>query len=167
MSRTEPAAFKWDGHVMVPMRLRAAERAYVVDRVYWMVETKDNKLGSPSWRHMWAVLGKAWDSLPEDLHGEYPDADALRKRALISAGYFDEVAIEVGDAATAGRMVTSLRRQNSFSHVRIQDGVVYQRTAKSQKEMDPETFEQSKSGIFEIIADSLGVTVDELTKQGD
>lgn len=115
---------------------------------------------------MWAVLGSAFDSLPEDGQ-QFADADAFRKHLLILAGHYNETSIEVGDAATAGRIVTSLRRQDALSHVRIQDGIVYQRTAKSMKDMGKEEFENAKRGIIELAAELIGVTVDELTKQGD
>lgn len=167
MPRIEPAAFKWDGRVMVPMRHRFAERTYVVDKVYWLVEAHLMDASDSSKRHLFAVLNKAWQSLPENLKDAYPTMDALRKRALIEAGYYDEMATEVGDAATAGRIITSLRRQNDFSYVFRKDGHVFQRTAKSIKDMDKETFEAAKQKVFEIVAELIGVSVDELTKQGD
>lgn len=169
MSRAEPFAYRWDLEVgaMIPMRGAAAARKFQDQKVYWLVEAKLVDPSDASKRQMFAVLNKAWPSLPENMRDAYPTMDALRKRALIQAGFYDEVAIEVGDAATAGRLVTSLKRQNDFSHVRIQDGHVFQRTAKSIKDMEKEEFERAKQAVFEIVAEMLGVTVEELTKQGD
>lgn len=168
MPQIEPFAFKWDPDrgVMIPLRVAAAARTFR-EGVYWLVEAKLQEASDASRRQMFAVLNRAWQSLPEDLKETYPTMDALRKRALIQANFYDETIIEVGDAATAGRMVTSLRRQNDMSHVRIEGGHVFQRTAKSIKDMDKETFEAAKQAIFEIVAELIGVTVDELTKQGD
>lgn len=168
MSQIEPFAFRYDGEgEMRALRVAAADRTFTIGAVYWLVEAKLVEASDASRRHLFAVLHKAWQSLPEDLKETYPTMDSLRKRALIQGGFYDEVIIEVGDAATAGRMVTSLRRQNDMSHVRIQDGAVFQRTAKSIKDMDKDMFERAKQSCFEIIAELIGVTVDELTKQGD
>lgn len=165
---SEPFAFRYDGEGdMKALRVAAADRTFVIGRIYWLVEAKLHEATDASRRHFFAVMHKAWQSLPEDLKDTYPTMDALRKRAFIQAGHFDEIVTEVGDAATAGRIVTSLRRQNDFSHVRIEGGHVFQRTAKSIKDMEKEPFEDAKQKSFEIVADLLGITVDELTKQGD
>ena len=152
---------------MEPMRPRAADRIFVVGQVYWLTEAKSLEPSGRSWRQMWAVLQKAWASLPEDLREAYPDAQVLRDKALIEAGFYDEVAIEVGNAAAAGALATSLKRINQWSHVRIQNGYVFQRTAKSMKNMEAEEFNRAKQAVFDAVADLLGITVDELTKQGD
>jgi hypothetical protein len=39
-----------------------------------------------SHRHYFAVINEAWQNLPEDLADEFPNAEALRKRALIKNG---------------------------------------------------------------------------------
>lgn len=166
MTLTTPLAFRWDGDAFVPLHKRAADRTLIVDRNYWLVEAKSQEYSGQSWRHMWAVIGKAHDSLPEGSK-QYADADAFRKDLLIIAGFYNETSIEVGDAATAGRIVTSLRRQDALSHVRIQGSFVYQRTAKSMKDMGKEEFENAKRAIIELAAERIGVTVDELTKQGE
>lgn len=163
----EAFPFQWSGSAMEPMRPKAADKVFVVGKIYWMTEAKSLEPSTKSFRHLWAVLQSAWASLPEDLREAYPDADVLRQKALIERGHYDEIAIEVGDAATAGRLATSLKRMNCWSHVRIQGGHVFQRTAKSMKDMEAEEFQRAKDGVFGVVADLLGVTVDELTKQGE
>lgn len=162
-----PMAFRWTGAEMEPLRPRAASTIYETNQIYWFQEAKSLEPSGRSWRHLWAVLQSAWASLPEDLREAYPDADVLRQKALIERGHFDEIAIEVGDAATAGRLATSLKRMNCWSHVRIQGGHVFQRTAKSMKAMEADEFNIAKQDVFEVVADLIGVTVDELTKQDE
>lgn len=168
MSQIDPFAFRYDGEGdMKALRVAAADRTFVIGRIYWLVEAKLHEATDASRRHMFAVLNKAFQSLPESLHDLYPNMDALRKRALITAGFYEETEISGATPAQSGQLVTSLRRQNSLSHVRIEDGVVYQRTAKSIKDMERDEFERAKQAIFEIVAELIGVTVDELTRQGD
>jgi hypothetical protein len=167
MSQTEAFAFRYEGDgEMRALRQVAADRTYVCGRTYWLVEARTQEYSSKSWRHLWAVLSKAFDSLPEgsDL---WPDVDAFRKHLLLVAGFYNEVDIEVGDTATAGRIATSLRRIDGLSHVQVFNGHILQRTAKSMKDMGKEEFERAKSAIIEIAAELIGVTVDELTKQGE
>lgn len=163
----EAFPFQWSGSAMEPMRPKAADKVFVVGKIYWMTEAKSLEPSTKSFRHLWAVLQSAWASLPEDLREAYPDVDSLRQRALIQAGFYVESIFDVGSAASAGALATSLRRINAFSHVMIRGGVVYQRTAKSMKDMEAEEFQRAKDGVFGVVADLLGVTVDELTKQGE
>lgn len=167
MSQIDAYAFQWLEGVMVPLHRAGAARKFVEHSVYWLSEVPLVEATDRSRRHQFAILRKAWASLPESLRETYPDAEALRKRALIAAGFFDETAIEGVTLAQGGALVTSLRRQDVFSHVRIEDGVVFQRRAKSQKTMERDEFERSKKAILEICADLIGVTYDELLEQGE
>jgi hypothetical protein len=164
---TEAWAFQFvDGH-MVPLHRGGAARRFRENEIVWLQEAPLVEATDRSRRHMWAILSKAWASIPEDLKDAYPNTDALRKRALIAAGFFDEVAIEGVTPAQAGALVTSLRRKDVFSHVRIQNGVVFQRTAKSQKMMERDEFERSKQAICQIAAELIGVDLETLLEQGE
>jgi hypothetical protein len=164
---TPAIAFQWTGREMIPLHSASARRSYTVGRIYWLQEAPLVEATDRSRRHQFAILRKAWQSLPEDLKDVYPDTEALRKRALIQAGFYDETAIEGVTAEQAGALVASLRRKDIFSHVRIQDGVVFQRTAKSQKTMERDEFERSKQAIIAIAADLIGVDVETLLEQGE
>jgi len=155
-----PQAFRWENGAFVPLRPRTAERELTEGRVYWLTELKETEPSGRSWRHMMACLKKAWENLPDEYGDLYPSPTALRKRALIQAGFYDEVVIEhAGGAATAGMLATAFKRQNEFSHVIARDGCIIQRTAKSQRQMDRETFNRSKTAIFEIVSDMSGIDI--------
>lgn len=164
---TEAFSFQWREGVMVPLHRGGAARKFRENAIYWLQEAPLVEATDRSRRHQFAILNKAWASLPEELKDTYPNVEALRKRALIAAGFFDEVAIEGVTPEQAGALVASLRRKDVFSHVRIQGDCVFQRTAKSQKTMERDDFERSKQKILEIAAELIGVDVETLLEQGE
>lgn len=167
MSQTEAWSFQYVDGVMVPMHRAGVARKFRENQIVWFQEAPLVEATDRSRRHQFAILNKAWQSLPENLKDTYPNMEALRKRALIAAGFFDETAIEGVTPAQAGALVASLRRQDVFSHVMIEDGVVFQRRAKSQKTMERDEFEASKKAIIEIAAELIGVDVETLLEQGE
>lgn len=160
-----PQAFRWEGDSFVPLRPKYADRELVVGRVYWLTEVRNVEPSGRSWRHMFAVIKKSWENLPEDLKDDYPTPEALRKRALIQAGFYDETVIEVSDTAAAGLLAAVLRRRNGLSHVIVRPGCVIQREAKSQKDMEREEFQRSKDAIFGIVSDLIGVDIATLERE--
>ena len=151
---------------MVPLRPKEADRRFVCDQIYWLVEAPD-ELSAKSMRHQFAVLKKAWENLSEADKEQFPTPQHLRKRALIEAGFYTESAIEVGDQATAGRLAVSLRRRDTFAVIFVRDGYLFERVAESQSSMDRERFQKSKDAIFEIVANMIGVSVAELTRESE
>jgi hypothetical protein len=167
MSHERPMVFQWDGDAMIPRSPRMADKTYVVGEVYTLVPHEDRSPASHS--HEFAWLKEAWKNLPENLADLYPTPEALRKRALISAGYYDETIVDAGSAAAAIRVAAAFRQIDDFALVIVRGVHVIRRTAKSQsrRAMNKEEFQASKTAIIEIVSGMIGVKPGELANASE
>ena len=159
-----PMAFTWDGEFMAPKRPLAADRQYVVGEVYLLAATEERSWASHG--HYFAAINEAWKNLPEELADQFPTPGALRKRALIKAGFRDERSIVCSSKAEARRVAAFIRPLDEYALVIVRDNVVIHLTAKSQsiRAMDKENFQKSKQDVLEIVAGWVKVTPEELQK---
>lgn len=157
--------FRWDGERMVPMRPKAADKEYVIGRLYWLTEVSDR-----SWishRHEFAWIASAWDNLPEALTDTFPSPEHLRKSALVATGWHRETIIDAGNAAAALRVAAYARNEDEFASVRTRGSTVIIHKARSQRmhgadRMDKAEFQKSKDDIMTWIAALIGVEPNEL-----
>lgn len=158
MKTPPPMPFDWDGEAMRPVHANYADRHFVVGERYMLAVFEDRSMASH--RHEFAWLADAWKNLPEDLSELYPSPEHLRKRALITAGYYDEEVIDAGNRDAAERVAAYARRSDEFALVLVRGTAVVVRTAKSQsrRAMDKDTFQRSKDDILEIVAALINVT---------
>jgi hypothetical protein len=142
---------------MVPMHPRLAERQFARGETYTLVQHEERSTATHN--HEFAFIAEAWRNLPDDLAELYPTAEHLRKRALIQAGYFDEMVVDAGTNAAALRVASAFRAMDDFAFVVVRGPLVVRRTAKSQsrRSMNKREFAESKSKILDIISDMLGV----------
>ena len=157
-----PMAFRWTGAEMVPVQPRLAERRFERGETYTLAPWEDRSPATHN--HEFAFIAEAWKNLPDDLAELYPSPEHLRKRALIQAGYFDEMVVDAGTNAAALRVAAAFRAMNDFAFVVVRGPLVVRRTAKSQsrRAMSKAEFQASKTAVLEIIADMLGVTPGDL-----
>ena len=150
-------AFRWTGEAMTPLRPKLADANFVIGEVYWLEEEKPRS--ETSHRHEFAWLKEAWLQLPEGFADELPTPEHLRKRALISAGYYHETIIDAGTNAAALRVASYVRSRDEFAHVVVRGPLVVERVAKSQsrRAMKAGEFQESKTKIMDIIAGMIGV----------
>jgi hypothetical protein len=158
-------AFTWSGEAMVPMRPKAADKAFVIGRRYWLEEVSERSWASHQQQFAW--IAEAWANLPEGLADLYPTPEHLRKRALIQAGFYDETIIDAGSKAAALRMAAYARGADEFAAIFVRGPLVIVRKAKSQRmhghdRMDKADFERSKTAIIEVIAEMIGVEPERL-----
>ena len=155
-------AFKWTGEAMVPLRPKLADETFVVGAVVWM--EIEQPRSEASHRHEFAWLREAWTQLPENLMDEYPTPEHMRKRALIEAGYFDQITLDAGTQAAALRVAAYMRGEDEFSLVVTRGPLVVKRKAKSQsvRAMGKADFQASKTAIMDVIAKLIGVTPEAL-----
>ena len=157
--------FRWDGEHMVPMRPKAADKEYVIGRLYWLTEVSDR-----SWishRHEFAWIASAWDNLPEALTDTFPSPEHLRKAALIATGWRRETVFDAGSKAAALRFVAYAKGEDEFASVVVRGSTVIVRKARSQRmhgedRMDKTEFQKSKDDIMGWIANLIGVEPDQL-----
>lgn len=153
-----PLEFFWDGEAMHPRRAALADRYFVVGETYRLVEHLERS--DLTHRHEFAWIREAWKNLPEGLADEYPTPDHLRKRALISGGWYDEQIIDAGTNAAALRVAQGVRSfpGEDFSVVYVRGAFVVVRRAKSQSKraMGAKDFQASKQKILEVVSELIG-----------
>jgi len=167
MSRAMP--FVWDGESFTPRRgfAKQADALYVVGETYRLEPVEDRS--AVSHRHYFASINEAWSNLPEDQVERFPTAEHLRKWCLIKAGYADSCQIVAASRAEALRLAAFIRPMDTYAVVTVDGPVVTRWTAHSQslRAMGKKVFQESKDAVLGILAGLIGVTADELTKQGE
>lgn len=167
MSATSPLRFLWDGEAMKPIARHQwlCDRRFVVGEFYSLVEQEERS--AISHNHQFAWLHEAWLNLPEEIATQFPTETHLRKRALIDAGFYDELAVDAGSNAAALRVMQAFKQIDDFALVFVRGPVVIRRTAKSQsvRAMGKDDFQRSKQAVLEIVSGLIGVKPEELTKQ--
>jgi hypothetical protein len=158
---------EWNGEAMIPANslwASRADRQFVVGEVYKMVEHNDRSENSHN--HYFAAVKNGFDNLPDDLRGDYPTAEHLRKKALIKCGYRNERDIVLSSKADAERVAAFMRPADDYSIVFNVECVVREWTAKSQKKsaMDAREFQKSKQDVLDFIAQLLGVQPEDLAR---
>jgi hypothetical protein len=162
---TRPIQFTWDGEAMQPRNAFWAKRCdeqYVVGQDYRLAPYEERSMRSHG--HFFACLTEAWRNLPEALSDRFPSPEALRKYALIKAGYRDERVIAAATSEEASKLAAFARSMDDYAVVVIDDNVVTVLTAKSQsmRAMDKATFQKSKDDVLRVVAELVHVTPDQL-----
>lgn len=160
-----PLPCRWDGDGFAPLPgfARVADKHLVVGQVYKLVEHEERSAKSHA--HFFACLNDAWSNLPEHLAAQFPSAEALRKYALIKAGYADSRTLVASSRAEAMRLAAFVRPMDEFAVVTTEVCVVTVYTAKSQsmRAMGRKEFAASKEAVLGIVAEMIGVTLADLT----
>jgi hypothetical protein len=127
-------------------------------------------------RHEWfmAFVREAWESLPDEEHNKYRNADHFRKRMLIAAGYATVQKMPMPSEEAATMMATYLGKlTDDYSIVTTAQNVVIVMTAKSQSLGDvgkptgmenEEEFKRSCNDVVECIARLYGITPDTIAR---
>lgn len=159
-----PLPMTWDGEAMRvrPSFQRQADAMFCVGEVYTMQPVEERSAASH--RHYFSAINEAWMNLPEDMAPRYPTAEALRKAALIRAGYRDERSIVCASKAEALRLASFIRPMDDFAYVTVSEAVVTVYTAKSQsvRAMGKAEFQKSKDDVLTALAQMIGVRTYEL-----
>lgn len=151
-----PIYFQWDGEAMIPKIPRLADKHYVVGETYSLIPHEDRSLASH--RHYFASINEAHQNLPEDLQERLPTPEALRKYALIRAGFRDERSIACASKAEAQRVAAFVKPMDEFAIVTVEEATVTVYTAKSQsmKAMGKKVFDESKDAVLRVISEMIG-----------
>ena len=121
--------------------------------------------GQGARQHYFATVRTAWLSLSEDMSKLLTDPEALRRYALIKAGYCDARIIPLSSPDQAERVAAMARSLDALAVVTIEGCIVCVYTAKSQdaETMKPEEFSASRRAVIEICAEMIGVSVEQLS----
>lgn len=165
---TAPVIFEYDGESMIPLRRfqRLCDRQYVIGQQYRLVEEQERSKRSHD--HFFAAVDEAWKNLKEDIADNFASPDALRKWALIRAGFRDERSIVCSSKAEARRVAAFIKPMDEFAVVLVRDAVVKVCTAKSQslKAMGRAEFQASKDAVLQVLGEMIGVAPETLAREG-
>lgn len=154
---------QWDGQAFVPAtrHMKKCDAEYTVGETYFVDPIAPRSQASHN--HFFAQLADLWLNLPEDQAERWPNAEALRKYALIMTGYRDERTIVASSKAEAQRIAAFVRPMDETAVVTVKEAVVRVWTAKSQsmKAMGKSDFQKSKDDVLGYVAGLIGVTAQE------
>jgi hypothetical protein len=97
-------------------------------------------------------------NLPDHLAQQFTSPEALRKFALVRAGYADSRTIVASSKAEAQRMAAFVRPLDTFAVVTVSDAAVTVWAARSQsaRAMGKRDFQESKDKVLDVIAALIG-----------
>ncbi|WP_316227862.1 hypothetical protein [Bradyrhizobium sp. SZCCHNR3015] len=152
--------------VLVPKQRWLFDKLFPADGDY-IIEPFEPR-STKSQNHYHAAVNEAWKNLPEDLANQHPDAEHLRKWALIKTGWCikQNVVCESVDQAIAFAAVAG--KLNESAVIVVQGKVVTIATARTQKTTGPgcmnrEEFQKSKQDVLEYVASLIGVDASALS----
>lgn len=165
-----PLPFRWTGDSFEPISpyfAKECDKRYVVGEVY-NLEVREER-SSAAHKAFFAEINEAWKNLPEHLSQQYPSEKHLRARALVQAGFYDEMILDVGTRAAAIRAAAQFRVDNAFAYVFVRGGIVIRRTPKSQayRAMPKAEFNRSAEAVRAIIAELIGTSTEALTQNAE
>lgn len=165
MTGGAPIECFWTGENFEPTNaywVRRADKDYVKGEIYRLADQPIRSTNSHN--HFFASVENAWHNLPPLMAERFNSPDALRKYALIKAGFCTSESITCPSHADALRVAAFVRPVDEFALVIVKKAVVTRYVAKSQsyKAMGREDFKASKDKVLDIIAEMLGVSGNEL-----
>ncbi len=157
----------WVGAAMVPTARFARMAAQEFESGHDYVMEVQEVRSAASHRHYFAVVHEAWMNLPEKVAEQFPSSEHLRKRALVQAGFSEDRSIVAPTRKMAREVGALVRFSDPFAVIVIHGTAVHVRTAKSQstRAMGAAEFKRSKAAVLEILAQQVGVSVDDLASQ--
>jgi hypothetical protein len=163
----ETMAFRWANGGFFPADrfIEPARQTYVEGAVYWLGVEPERT--DKTHNHEFAWLTEAWKTLPDHIAADYPNAEVLRKRALIATGWCNVKDYPCASKAEAERLRRTLEAElDAYAAVIVRDDVVRVCRAKSQarNRMKAAEFQQSKTDILRWVSDLLGVAPEALSR---
>lgn len=155
---------RWDGRALVPLRADLARAELVAGEIYIAVPPGGRSQASHN--HYFAAVAEAWRNLPDAAAANMPTPEHLRKFALIKAGYRDIRSIVCASRAEALRLAAFIRPMDEYAVVTVSGAAVSVATAQSQsiRAMGKAEFEASKAAVLDVVAEMIGITVDDLSQ---
>lgn len=165
--KAPPIFLEWDGEAFRPAGKywdRLANEHFTVGERYRMVEENDRSTATHN--HEFAFLTEAWNSLPDELHAQYPNPEVLRKHGLIAKGFCTMVQHVCASKAEAERLAGILKPYDAYAIVVARGNVVtaYTAVSQSRRAMGAPQFQASKTALMEFVGDLLGVDPETIGK---
>jgi hypothetical protein len=140
---------------------RDADAEYVVGAIYKLQTVEERS--EASHRFYFAAINEAWANMPEPHAWQYPNAESLRKQALIRTGYATQRQYVANSRKEAER-VAAFVKHDIYELVQIDGNIVTVWSAESQsyRAMGKKRFRESMDAVLGYVAGLIGVTADEL-----
>jgi len=159
-----PLIYVWNGSAMEPLRFfrEQAAKQFKAGTAYRLVETERRSMESH--RHFFACLNAAWANLPEDVADFFRTPDELRKWALTHTEFREVREYQATSHTEALRVAQFLGDGPDYSRVAVDGRTVTQFKPLSQawSQMDSREFQKSKQAVLDVLAEKIGVNVEEL-----
>lgn len=165
-----PVAYKFDGHVMIPVNKFHSERAakqYQPGATYVLIP---NEARSPeSHRFYFACLHEAWLNLAEEHAERHPTAEHLRAYALVKTGFADKTSIVCSTPEDAIRTAAIASTRDKIRIIEISGKCVSVWIPRSQsmRSMGKAEFERSKQSVLDLVASMARTTRGDLERNAD
>lgn len=155
MSESIPLTYMGDG-VFHTTPYHAKRLDYGQGEVITVEEVQERSLKSHA--HYFLCITEAWRSLPEGLADDFPDAERLRKWALIKAGYATETKMKFRTNAEAIAAAAFIGTLDSYAICEVIGHLVtvWRAESQSMKSMKKERFQRSKDDVLRVIAELIG-----------
>lgn len=107
--------------------------------------------------HYFASITEAWRTLPETIADDFPNAESLRKWALIRAGYCTETKMAFRTNADAVTAAALFGKTDGYAICQVTDRLltVWQAESQSMKAMRKVRFNQSKEAVLRVISELI------------
>jgi hypothetical protein len=145
-----------EGFEILPRFRAQADREFVIGEVYTLAEIEERSGAAHRW--FFVAVKEAWANLPEHLTDQFRSPDALRKFALIRAGFANSQQYVCATRGEAIRLAAALGPVDPYAVVTVEGCVVTRFTAKSQsyKAMPKGEFKASMDGVMEVLERMIG-----------
>jgi hypothetical protein len=115
-------------------------------------------------KHYFSAIADAWANLREDVAATMPNPEALRKWALIQAGYctMTKLAFKTNAEAIAACAFVSSLDTYAECGVNGTVAVISRATSQSMKSMGKDEFQKSKEAVLAVIGQLIGAELKEV-----
>jgi hypothetical protein len=161
-----PLVCRWTGEAFEPLgrSKRDADAEYAVGQVYKLQTVEERS--EASHRFYFAAINEAWANMPEPHAWQYPNAESLRKQALIRTGYATQRQYVANSRKEAER-VAAFVKHDIYELVQIDGNIVTVWTAESQsyRAMGKKRFRESVDAVLGYVAGLIGVEPETLSRE--
>jgi hypothetical protein len=110
-------------------------------------------------RYFFAALRDAWANLPDQMRDRFPNAEVLRKNALIAIGYCDVMTVVAGSKAAAPQIANAFKARDQYCIAIPRGDVVTIYTARSmaRRVLLKKDFLQVADKVFHWVHEQTGI----------
>lgn len=110
-------------------------------------------------RYFFAALRDTWESLPDAMRERFPNAEVLRKSALIAVGHCDAMTVVCGSKSAAPGIANAFKARDAYCIAIPRGDVVTVYTARSmaRRVLLKKEFQQVAEKVFHWIAEQTGI----------